>query len=134
MPSFINVSKAALAFLSAAAYYATWHILLNNGTTEHMARIRDIGPRLLPGTKEPVRTVYTGIPSIDYQLTVLVLLFWENVDGSFPAGSLFCFHFATQIACGWGLIMIESLRHGNQWAIVSLCVFLLLDIYEPRIC
>ena len=120
MPSLINVTKAALAFWSAVAYYATWHILLNNGTTEHMARIRDVGPRLLPGTKEPVRTVYTGGPSIDYQLTVLVLFFWENIDGSTPAGSLFCFHFATQIVCGWGLIMIESLRHGNQWTIVSL--------------
>ena len=120
MPSLINVSQVALAFLSVAAYYATWHILLNNATTNHMARIRDIGPRLLPGTTEPVRTVYTGVPSIDYQLTVLVLLFWEIVNGSTPAGSLFCFHFATQIACGWGLLMIESLRHGNQRTIVSL--------------
>ena len=120
MPSLINVTKVALVILSAAAYYATWHILLNNGTTQHMARIRDLGPRLLPGTTKPVRTVYTGVPSIDYQLTVLVLLFWEIVNGSAPVGSLFSFHFATQIACGWGLLMIESLRRGNQWTLVSL--------------
>ena len=120
MISLINASKGALALLSVAAYYATWHILLNNGTTEYMARIRDVGPRTLPGTTEPVRTVYTGIPTIDYQLTVMALFFWEMVDGSFPAGSLFCFHFATQIVCGWGLLMIESLRHGNQWTVVSL--------------
>lgn len=119
MSSLINATKLALVFLSAAGYYATWYILLNNGTTDYMAHIRDVGPRLLPGTKEPVRTVYTGIPAIDYQMTVLALFFWEIVDGSNPAGSLFCFHFATQIACGWGLVMIESLRHGNRWTLIS---------------
>ena len=120
MPSLINVTKAVLAFLSVAAYYGTWHILLNNGTTKHVAHILDVGPPSLPGTKEPVRTVYTGVPSIDDQLTVLVLLFWPIIDGSIPAGSLFGFHFATQIACAWGLLMIEGLRHGNQWTIISL--------------
>ena len=120
MSSLINSTKVTLALLSAASYYATWYILLNNGTTDHMVQIRDVGSRLLPGTKEPVRTVYTGVPSIDYQLTVLVLFFWENVDGSKPAGSLFCFYFAMQVACGWGLLMIESLRYGNRWAVISL--------------
>ena len=120
MPSLINATKAALAFLSIAAYYGTWHLLLNNDTTKHMEHIRDFGPRLLPGTKEPVRTVYTGVPSIDHQLTVLVLLFWPIIDGSTPAGSLLGFHFATQIACAWGLLMIEGLRNGNRWAIISL--------------
>ena len=120
MSSLINATRLALLFLSATGYYATWYILLNNGTTDYMAHIRDFGPRLLPGTKEPLKTVYTGIPAIDYQLTVLALFFWENVDGSNPAGSLFCFHFATQVTCGWGLLMIEGLRHGNRWRVISL--------------
>ncbi len=120
MSTLINATKVALILLSAAGYYATWYLLLNNGTTDYMAHIRDVGPRLLPGTKEPVRTIYTGVPAIDYQLTVLALFFWENVDGSNPAGSLFCFHFATQVACGWGLLMVEGLRFGNRWKIVSL--------------
>ena len=120
MSSLINLTKAALVFLSAVAYYATWYTLINNGTTDYVAHIRDVGPRLLPGTKEPLRTVYTGVPVIDYQLTVLGLFFWENVDGSNPTGSLFCFHFATQVACGWGLLMIEGLRNGNRWTVISL--------------
>ena len=120
MSFLINATRLALLFLSAAGYYFTWYILLNNGTTDYMAHIRDIGPRLLPGTKEPIRTEYTGVAAIDYQLTVLALFFWENVDGSNPAGSLFCFHFATQVACGWGLLMIEGLRRGNRWALISL--------------
>ena len=120
MSSLINSTKVALAFLSVAAFYATWYILLHNGTTDHMAHTPVIGPRLLPGTNEPLRTVYTGVRAIDHQLTVLILFFWENIDGSNPSGSLFGFHFAAQNVCGWGLLMIEGLRHGNRWTVISL--------------
>ena len=118
MSSIFNETKVALVFLSAAGYYTTWYFLLNNGTADHMAHSGKI--QLLPGTKEPVRTVYTGIPVIDYQLTVLTLFFWEIVNGSNPSASLFCFYFATQVACGWGLLMVEGLRHGNRWSLISL--------------
>ena len=118
MSSLFNASKAALVFLSAAGYYTTWYFLFNNGTTDHVAHSRKLG--LLPGTREPVRTVYTGVPAIDYQLTFLTLFFWEIVNGSNASASLFGFYFATQLACGWGLLMVESLRHGNRWSLISL--------------
>ncbi|KAG6986460.1 hypothetical protein G7Y79_00082g100760 [Physcia stellaris] len=98
MASLQTAAKAALVFLSAAGYYATWYFLLHNGTTDHMARIRDVGARLLSGTKEPFRTIFTGIPAVDNQLTSLTLFYWELVNGFLPTGSLFCFYFATQIA------------------------------------
>lgn len=120
MSSLINAARFALLLFSAAGAYGTWYIFINNGSTDYMTRIRDVGPRLLPGTKEPLKTVFTGIPAIDYQLTILTLCFWEQVDGSNPSSSLFCFHFATQAACGWGLLLLESLRHGNRWRIISL--------------
>jgi hypothetical protein len=120
MPSLITNAQFVLIFLSAVGFYATWYILLKNGTTDYMSEIRDFGPRLLPGTKEPLKTVYVGIPAVDYQLTVLTLFFWEQVDGSDPNNSLFCFHFATQVACGWGLLLIEGHRNSNRWSIVSL--------------
>ena len=120
MPSLINATKLVLLLLCAVGYYATWHLLLNNGTTEHMTHMRDSGPHLLPGTDQPLKTVYTGLKALDYQLTVLALFFWELVDGSLPDASLFCFHFATQVACGWGLLMVEGLRHGNRWRVISL--------------
>lgn len=85
-----------------------------------MSHIRDHGPRVLPGTDKPLKTTYIGVPPIDYQMTVLALFFWEVVDGSHPAASLFCFHFATQVACGWSLIMIEGLRRGHRRTIISL--------------
>ena len=118
MSSLFNATKAALIFLSAAGYYTTWYLLFNNGTTDHVAHSRKLG--LLPGTKEPVRTVYTGVPVIDHQLTFLTLFFWEIVNGSNASASLFGFYFATQVACGWGLLMVESLRHSNRWSLISL--------------
>ena len=113
-------AKVALVFLAAGACYATWYIFLNNGTIDQITKILDVGPQLLPGTNEPLRTVYTGVPAIDRELTVLVLFFWETIDGSNPAACLFQFLFAMEVACGWGLIMIESLRHGNRWSLISL--------------
>ena len=118
MSSLLNVTKAGLVFLSAAGCYTTWYFLFNNGTADHTAHSRKLG--LLPGTKEPVRTVYTGVPAIDHQLTFLTLFFWEIVDGSNPSASLFSFYFATQVACGWGLLMVESQRHSNRWSLLSL--------------
>lgn len=120
MSSLFNATKAALVFLSAAGYYTTWYFIFNNGTIDHVAHVRKLDPQLLPGTKEPVRTVYTGVPAIDHQLTFLTLFFWEIVNGSHPSASLFSFYFATQVASGWGLLVIEGLRPGNRWSLVSL--------------
>lgn len=120
MPSLINTARFGLLLFSAAGFYVTWYMFMNNGTVDHMTRIREVGPRLLPGTKEPLKTVYTGVPAVDHQLTILTTLFWEQVDGSNPSASLFCFHFATQAACGWGLLLLETLRCGNRWKIISL--------------
>ena len=120
MSTLVNITRLGLLLLCVAGYYSTWHILLNNGTTKFMSQIRDVGPRVLPGTTEPLKTVYVGIQAIDYQLTILTLFFWELVNGSNPTASLFCFHFATQVACGWGLLMIEGLRRGHRWRVISL--------------
>ena len=118
MSTLLNVTKAALVLLSVAGYFTTWYFLFKNGTADHTAHSRKLG--LLPGTKEPVRTVYTGVPVIDHQLTFLTLFFWEIINGSNASASLFGFYFATQVACGWGLLMVECLRPGNRWSLISL--------------
>ena len=120
MSTLIDSSKLILLLLCGAGFYATWYLLLNNGTTDHMAHIRDVGPRLIPRTQQPLKTTYVGIEAVDYQLTVLDLFFWELVDGSRPDASLFCYHFAGQVFSGWGLLLLESLRRGNSWRVVSL--------------
>lgn len=122
MAALINATKVALLVLSVAGFYLTWYLLLNNGSTEYMDHIRDFGPRVLPGTNEPLKTEYgfKWLPAVDYQFTVLTLFFWEQVDGSRPDASLYCFHLASQILAGWPLLMLEGMRHGNRWRVVSL--------------
>ena len=114
------VASSSLVLLSAVGFYFTWTLLMNNGTADQMKRVRGVGPQLLPGTQEPIKTTYTGIEWIDYQLGVLTLFFWEMIDGSRPNASLFSFYFGGQLAAGWCLFLMEGLRNGNRWRIISL--------------
>ena len=114
------IVSSSLLLLSAAGFYSTWILLMNNGTADIMKHARDVGPRFLPGTQEPIKTSYTSIQWIDYQLGVLTLFFWEMIDGSRPSASLFSFYFGGQLAAGWCVFLIEGLRNGNSWRTVSL--------------
>lgn len=120
MPTLIGSTQAFLILLAAFGFYTTWYLIYNNGTSDMMEQIRDQGPHLLPGTKAPLKRDFTGVKPIDYQLTVLVLFFWEQVDGSLPNASLFCFMFAGQAVAAWTLIYVEGQRRSNRWRIVSL--------------
>ena len=120
MPSLVRVAQVFLLFLSAIGFYGTWYLILHNGTVEKMVHIRDVGPRELSGTQAPLKILYTGFDFLDSQLAVLALFFWETLDGSMPNASLYVFHFGGQIAGAYGLVMIESMRDGNRWRLVSL--------------
>ena len=116
----LQATQAVLGVNLAVGIYATWYLLYNNGTAELMGRVRDVEPPTLPGSNEVLKTTYTGIGWIDYQLTVLTLFFWETVDGSHPAASLFNFMFAGQATAAWTILCTEGRRFGNHWRIVSL--------------
>ena len=118
--SLLRRVQCILLCLFCIAIYSTWYLVYNNGTVDLLAHARQNEFNSLPGTPAPLKEVYTGLGVIDNQLTVLVLFFWEIVDGSIPPASLHAFHFAGQIAAAWGLIMIESMRTGNRWRVVSL--------------
>lgn len=111
---------APFILLWVLALYSIWYLLLHNQTGDLMSRIRDFGPRLLPNTKAPLKTSYTGIPPVDYQLTVLTLFFWEIVDGYPPQASLQAFHFFGQFLAAICLLMIEGYRRGNRGKLISL--------------
>ena len=120
MSSLIRGTQVFLVLLAAFGLYSTLYLVSENGTIDLMQQIRDHGPHILPGTKAPLKRRFTGIERIDYELTVLTLFFWEQVDGSLPAASLFCFMFAGQAVAAWSLIYVEGRRLSNQWRIVSL--------------
>ncbi|MCJ1300475.1 hypothetical protein MMC08_003272 [Hypocenomyce scalaris] len=115
----LNPVKLVLFILSIAGFYGTWVLLMNNGTAEQMAHIRDHGPHWLPGTKEPPRRLYIGIAPIDYQLTILAVFFWKVVDGSMPNGSLLAFHLAGQFGAAWTIVVLEGLRKGHRGRVIS---------------
>ena len=78
MSSAIRITQVFLLLLAACGFYSTWCLVYNNGTVKMMEQIRDHGPHILPGTKEPLKKNFTGIGRLDYQLTVLTLFFWEQ--------------------------------------------------------
>ncbi|MCJ1404566.1 hypothetical protein MMC11_007792 [Xylographa trunciseda] len=119
MPAPVSLLQLSLIALSGLGAYLTWGLALNNGTLSMMERIREYGPQLLPGTDVPLKQSYTGIQAIDNQLTVLVLFFWQLVDGGMPGASLGTFRFASQFVPGWGLVVLESMRSGNKGRIIS---------------
>ncbi|ORY03479.1 hypothetical protein BCR34DRAFT_492387 [Clohesyomyces aquaticus] len=108
-----------LLALSAYAFYATWGISLIDGTLGHMLAIRGAKIPLIPGTHEPLRLHFTGIPPIDYWYTIMVLFFWEAVDGSHPATSLTGIYFLGQLVAVWTLIYVEGNRISNQGLTVA---------------
>ena len=112
--------SSSLLVLSAAGFYSTLILIMNNGTADLMKHFRDSGPQFLPGTQESIKTSYTGVETIDHELGVLTLFFWEMIDGSRPNASLFSFYFGGQLAAGWCILLIEGLRNGNHWRVVSL--------------
>ena len=116
-----NIVKLLLLGLSGIGFYFTWYLLLNNGSADFMADIRDNGPHVLPFTdKVPLKRVYTGMGPVDYQLTTLMLFFYNILDGSHPHASLQAYQFVGQLITGWSLLVLESLRESNRGRLISL--------------
>ncbi|KAL8860627.1 MAG: hypothetical protein Q9178_002980 [Gyalolechia marmorata] len=85
-----------------------------------MAEIRDNGPHVLPfSDKVALKRVYTGVGPIDYQLTTLMLFFYNILDGSHPHASLQAYQFVGQLITGWSLLVLESLRESNRGRLIS---------------
>ena len=106
----VRGAQAAMVLLMCLAFYTTWGLVYENGTATLMQSHRDRGPHVLPGTKEPLRSHYTGFAFIDHELTVLTLFFWELVDGSRPNAQLLCLHFGGQIGAAYAVLLMESSR------------------------
>ena len=120
MSSSLRGVQIVLILLFATAYYGTWYLIMHNGAIDVLGQIMAEKPPRLLGTAAPIKQVYTGVGSVDRQLTILTLFFWEIVDGSLPAASLQAVQFAGQMGVAWGLFLIEGAREGNRWRLVSL--------------
>lgn len=119
MSAAVRICQSILLMLALAGLYLVWMLASANGTIALMKQVRDRGPQTLPGTQEALKRHYTGLAFIDYRLTVLGLLFWQQLDGSHPDAALHCFYFAGQILAVWPLFMLEKSWAGNRWRVIS---------------
>lgn len=105
--------------LSICAFCVTWGISLTDGTMKYILEIRGEDIPIIPGTKESLRLKFTGIPPLDYWFTIMVLFFWEALDGSHPATSLTGIYFLGQLIGLWTLVWVEGYRRGNKGLLIA---------------
>ncbi|KJZ72436.1 hypothetical protein HIM_08105 [Hirsutella minnesotensis 3608] len=110
-------AKIILPLLSVSVYYFIWQPASQNGLFELINK--SASSQTLPGTDQPLRTVYTGLDSVDRALTPLTVFFWAVIDGSHPALFLHTVAFAGTFCSAWVLVTLESWRHGNKRTIVA---------------
>lgn len=88
---------------------------------------------ILPGANAALRKSFTGIFwPIDYLLDVLVIFFWEGVDGSHPAASAIGIYFLGQLFPILVAFYMDSFRAGHGLG-VSLIRSIVpsLGVYSP---
>ncbi|EON68662.1 hypothetical protein W97_07920 [Coniosporium apollinis CBS 100218] len=111
--------KVIFGCLSAAAFYITWGRSLLDGTLMQILALRGAKTPSVPGTNEPLRMTFTGIVPVDYWFTIMVLFFWEALDGSHPDTSLTGVYFLGQLVGIWMLVWLEGARAGSLKTVVS---------------
>ncbi|ROT41095.1 hypothetical protein SODALDRAFT_349169 [Sodiomyces alkalinus F11] len=118
MESLTRVRHAPLVVLfgtlSAFAFYSTWGMSVLDGTMSRMLELRGMETPLIPGTDVPLRLHFTGIAPIDNWYTIMVLFFWQAVDGSHPATSLAGVYFLGQLVAIWTLVYVEGAKVENK--------------------
>lgn len=119
MSTHLRLTQLALVASLALSAWGTFGLMETTGTIAHMKKIEGSGSPLLPGTSAPLKTVYTGIGPIDYQLTVLCVFFRSTMIGDHPEYSLHLYDFAFQFAVQYGLVVVEGSRPGNAGRIIS---------------
>ncbi|PTU21755.1 hypothetical protein P175DRAFT_0434760 [Aspergillus ochraceoroseus IBT 24754] len=134
-PTTRNQLKATLYLLSALGTYHTWGRTVLDGSLSHLLTALH-GPNLpyiLPGTESPLRTRITGIVwPIDYLLDMLLVFFWEAVDGSHPATSAIGIYFLAQYLSVLTGIYVDSARR-SQSGRTTIPIGLILGYLLPAV-
>ncbi|KAL1614212.1 hypothetical protein SLS54_009930 [Diplodia seriata] len=119
----LNLSTTVLLpALLAAGATTTMVFSANNGM---FAKITDMvdDPTIttMPGTDGavPLTREWTGVAAVDRQFTVLLIFFWQLLDGRHPAGTLQAAHFFGQMGAYWTLMQLEAKREGNKRRIIA---------------
>lgn len=103
--------------LSAFVLYAIFYFSFVNGLHELGHKAVDSGR--LPGLNEPLRTVYTGVESIDRLLALMTTFFYPALDGSSATLLLHSIGFSGTFGAAWTLVVLESWRKGNAGTVAA---------------
>lgn len=107
--------------LAALGLYNTWGRSVLDGTLMRLHQALDgEKPFILPGTNSPLKTRITAIRyPVDYLIDILIVFFWQAVDGSHPSTSIVGIYFLTQYYSILTSFYIDSFRLGNArvWAL-----------------
>ncbi|KAK4943508.1 hypothetical protein LTR10_016999 [Elasticomyces elasticus] len=110
----LTVPKILLILLSIAGFWTLWAFPYQNGLLKILSQQNEPGA-VIPGpTAAPMKQTYTGIGPVDKQLTILVSFFYTAIDGNRADVSLSFLYLGGQVLAAWVLVIIESLRVGNQ--------------------
>lgn len=67
-------------------------------------------PYILPGTDSILTSTFTGFKPLDYILRLLVLFWWETLDGSHPDTSAIGLYFLGQLLPCIVIVYLDALR------------------------
>ncbi|GME43468.1 hypothetical protein GTA08_BOTSDO00033 [Neofusicoccum parvum] len=117
----LNLSTVVLLpALAAAGVMTTMVFSFNNNMFPRITEIiEDPAATTLPGTDVPLTREWTGVGRIDRQLTVLLIFFWQLLDGRYPQATLQGVHFFGQMGAFWTLMQLEAKREGNKSRIIA---------------
>ena len=106
---------------AALGFYNTWGRAAIDGTLLLLFKaLHGSKPYTLPQTDSLLKTTITGIRyPVDYLLNVLVIFFWQAVDGSHPTTSVIGIYFLGQYFGVLTSYYINSWRSGNapRWTL-----------------
>lgn len=112
-------AKWVFYFLALLGFCNTWGRTVIDGSLGLLLKALDRRERyILPGTQERVRTCVTRLYwPFDYLLNILIIFFWEAVDGSHPSTSATGIYFLGQYFSILVSMHIDASRLGNarQW-------------------
>jgi hypothetical protein len=106
-------------FFALLGTCSIWGGSFINGSLAHLFRaLHGAHEYVLPGTDAGLRESYTGVYwPFDYLLRILVIFFWEAVDGSHPTTSIIGIYFLGQYLSFLAVLYLDSLRVGNRKAL-----------------
>ncbi|QSZ35193.1 hypothetical protein DSL72_008060 [Monilinia vaccinii-corymbosi] len=116
-----TITLIALPVLFCIAIFGTFVIGSCNGTFERILRLvrQETPSAVFPDAQYLLLKDYTGIKAVDQQLAILMVFFAPVCDGRNSALWLYSIYGMGQLGAAWTLLVMESLRSGNQGRAVS---------------